>query len=446
MKWFFKVLRQYADFSGRARRKEFWMLVLFYVIFFILFTFIDIAAGLVPDSMLRAGIPYGVFTTIWFWAILIPYWAAAIRRLHDTGRSGWFMLITLIPLIGGIWLLVLLAEDGKQEENRYGADPKTSENKWDVNKNNSNVFIFASVALLIAQITNFLIFLQYHGASTFQDYLIMLSPSYGVLSSKDFIIFLLPVGLLLIGIFLRHNNGGSKNAVWCIILYAILCLLMDCFSFINSIDHLEQILSITYVSGYIASILVISGLLFAGIQILSRKSPAVAAVLLITGASLGIIVFLLNSIQYSLNNSAITFFFSKTFIIVNAAYIVFGCSLLRRKNSVEEQSIQQTSTPVNPPKQEPAVAAQRQNIVQAPSKSVTTYQSYIGSGVCDVCNRQLGNIKAYIVPNSVFYNSRAYRAYFKQSFPWTTDADIDRMKQQDRSAGSAVCENCIHMF
>jgi ankyrin repeat protein len=75
------------------------------------------------------------------------------------------------------------------------------------------------------------------------------------------------------------------------------------------------------------------------------------------------------------------------------------------------------------------------------------YQSYTGSGVCDVCNRSLSGVKAYVVPNNVFYNSPKWRAHFKKvSLVGATDADIERMRSIDKSQGSAICENCIHMF
>jgi uncharacterized membrane protein YhaH (DUF805 family)/phage shock protein PspC (stress-responsive transcriptional regulator) len=129
MKWYLKVLRQYADFSGRARRKEYWMFVLFNCIFAGLVTGIDTV--LMINGIAR----FPVCSLTYPMAMIMPSLAVVVRRLHDTGRSGWWVLITLIPLIGGIWLLVLILEDSQRGDNRYGANPKIlpqrrSEKAW----------------------------------------------------------------------------------------------------------------------------------------------------------------------------------------------------------------------------------------------------------------------------------------------------------------------------
>ena len=74
------------------------------------------------------------------------------------------------------------------------------------------------------------------------------------------------------------------------------------------------------------------------------------------------------------------------------------------------------------------------------------FPQYTGSGVCDVCNRPLSGVTAYIVPNNIFYRSKAWRAYFKRINPMITDVEIEQMRNMDNSQGSAVCENCIKMF
>ncbi|MCC5938222.1 MAG: DUF805 domain-containing protein [Lunatimonas sp.] len=121
MKWYLKVLRQYADFNGRARRKEYWMFVLFNIVFALVAMFFDNILGLTV-----AELPYGVFYFAYVLAVFIPGLAAAVRRLHDIGRSGWMILIGLIPIIGGIWLLVLMVTEGTSGENKYGSDPKAT--------------------------------------------------------------------------------------------------------------------------------------------------------------------------------------------------------------------------------------------------------------------------------------------------------------------------------
>ncbi|MFJ9814760.1 DUF805 domain-containing protein [Streptomyces sp. NPDC101151] len=112
MHWYVDVLKKYAVFSGRARRQEYWMFFLFNLIISIVLTVVDRAIG------------SNVLSLIYSLAVLLPGLGVAVRRLHDTGRSGWWMLIALIPLVGVIILIVFLATEGKAEENQYGANPK----------------------------------------------------------------------------------------------------------------------------------------------------------------------------------------------------------------------------------------------------------------------------------------------------------------------------------
>jgi len=130
MEWYLKVMRDnYANFSGRARRKEYWMFTLVYVIILIACTVLDNILGTV--FMMDAGpfvgeisMGYGWAYTICALAHFIPGLAVIVRRLHDVGKSGWFYLIVLIPFIGVIWLLVLYCTEGQKEDNKWGPDPK----------------------------------------------------------------------------------------------------------------------------------------------------------------------------------------------------------------------------------------------------------------------------------------------------------------------------------
>jgi uncharacterized membrane protein YhaH (DUF805 family) len=111
MNYFLNALQRYADFTGRARRKEYWMFVLFYIIFYVGAAIVDLVLGTY------------LITLFFSLGLLIPSIAIAARRLHDTGRSGWWQLIVLIPLIGAIVLLVFLVLDSSAE-NKYGPNPK----------------------------------------------------------------------------------------------------------------------------------------------------------------------------------------------------------------------------------------------------------------------------------------------------------------------------------
>lgn len=113
MEWYLKVLTNYVGFQGRARRKEYWMFVLFNIIISIVLGIIEAVIG-----------TNQVLSFIYSLAILLPSLAVAFRRLHDTGKSGWWLLIGLIPLIGSIILLVFFCTDSDANDNQYGPNPK----------------------------------------------------------------------------------------------------------------------------------------------------------------------------------------------------------------------------------------------------------------------------------------------------------------------------------
>ncbi len=123
MKWYLKVVKEnYANFQGRARRQEYWMFLLFNIIFLIVAMVLDNVFGLAFE-----GIGYGPLYVVYSLAVLVPGLAVAVRRLHDIGKSGWMILVGLIPLIGFIWLLVLYVTEGEKGDNQYGPDPKAGE-------------------------------------------------------------------------------------------------------------------------------------------------------------------------------------------------------------------------------------------------------------------------------------------------------------------------------
>jgi uncharacterized membrane protein YhaH (DUF805 family) len=107
MKWYLAVLKKYAEFKGRAGREEFWMFVL-----------ISFIASLILSFIRPLWLIYNL-------AVLVPSIAVCTRRLHDTGRSGWFQLLALIPLVGPIIVLVLAAQDSQPGDNQYGPNPKS---------------------------------------------------------------------------------------------------------------------------------------------------------------------------------------------------------------------------------------------------------------------------------------------------------------------------------
>jgi uncharacterized membrane protein YhaH (DUF805 family) len=115
MHWYLEVLKKYTLFTGRARRSEYWYFVLVSV-------GIAVVLGVV-DSVLRSLIGIGPLGMIYGLAVLVPSIAVAIRRLHDTDRSGWWVLLGLVPLVGLV-LIYFLAQDSMASTNRYGQNPK----------------------------------------------------------------------------------------------------------------------------------------------------------------------------------------------------------------------------------------------------------------------------------------------------------------------------------
>ena len=115
MHWYLEVLKKYTLFTGRARRSEYWYFVLGNLV-------LAVVLGIV-DGVLRKLIGVGPLGMIYGLAVLVPGIAVSIRRLHDTDRSGWWLLLGLVPLVGLV-LIVFLAQDSMASTNRYGQNPK----------------------------------------------------------------------------------------------------------------------------------------------------------------------------------------------------------------------------------------------------------------------------------------------------------------------------------
>jgi len=121
--YYLTVLKKYAVFSGRASRREYWMFILFNIVFLIVATIIDNVLG----TVIVRGSYYGWFYYSYSLIVLVPSLAVTVRRLHDTGKSGGMCFIALIPLVGYIVLLVLMATEGTPGMNKYGPNPKNRE-------------------------------------------------------------------------------------------------------------------------------------------------------------------------------------------------------------------------------------------------------------------------------------------------------------------------------
>ncbi len=122
MHWYITVLQKYTDFSGRARRMEYWMFTLINTIIYFVLMLIDSTLGFTAGSSM-----FGILTMLYALGVLIPGLAVTVRRLHDIGRSGWWIFISLVPVVGGIVLLVFMFMDSEPGSNAYGPSPKYAE-------------------------------------------------------------------------------------------------------------------------------------------------------------------------------------------------------------------------------------------------------------------------------------------------------------------------------
>ncbi|WP_088329397.1 DUF805 domain-containing protein [Lacimicrobium sp. SS2-24] len=120
MNWYLAALSKYAVFRGRARRMEYWFFILFNFLISLLMALVD---GLTGTFNADTGI--GLLGTLYGLAVLIPSIAVTVRRLHDSGRSGWWFLLVFIPVLGGLILLVMMLFDSQPGDNAYGPNPKS---------------------------------------------------------------------------------------------------------------------------------------------------------------------------------------------------------------------------------------------------------------------------------------------------------------------------------
>lgn len=122
MNWYMQVLRSYATFEGRARRKEYWMFALVNLIIFLV---LEAVSMMLLKSAPKASFAVTVILFVYSLLVLLPSIAVLVRRLHDTNRSGAWFWIALVPFVGAIVLLVFAVIDGTPTENDYGPSPKT---------------------------------------------------------------------------------------------------------------------------------------------------------------------------------------------------------------------------------------------------------------------------------------------------------------------------------
>lgn len=142
MKWYLNAIRKYSDFNGRASRREYWLFGLFNLFFALFALYLDYAFKFNFDQ-----IAYGPIYLFYALFTLVPGLALIVRRLHDIGKSGSFMFIAFIPIVGAVWLVILLLTKGDDEENNYGQNPKmVTPGNYAYNANDAELLLFLCVA------------------------------------------------------------------------------------------------------------------------------------------------------------------------------------------------------------------------------------------------------------------------------------------------------------
>lgn len=223
MKWFIKAFRQYADFSGRASRQEFWMFVLFNLLFAMAWALVaGLLTGLLGDSFnqeSRLMFMYKLIA-IYYAVTTVPAMAVGVRRLHDTGRSGWWMLIGLVPLVGSIWLIVLMCSDDNPGDNRYGSPPDgTTGNvpKYDLRQKALmwlTAFAVFSIYMCLLNLVDVFSNRWYTGTDQLNMLLTLLGN------------FLVSVSFIIMGIaFLQKRDYSRTVGGWIIAAYVLLLIL-----------------------------------------------------------------------------------------------------------------------------------------------------------------------------------------------------------------------------
>ncbi|MDR2037646.1 MAG: DUF805 domain-containing protein [Bacteroidales bacterium] len=234
IQWFFKALRHYADFSGRARRREYWWFVLFNFISAFLWSFLLMLVFALTG---RGDVEYAsnIVALSFYLVFLLPAMAVAVRRLHDLGKSGWMLLVMFIPLVGGIWLLVLMLTEGQQGANKYGPDPKTSSDPFSeaVKVKSAGVaFIVAASLAIVTSIIQFFAINSLYGSF----------PFWGIVNFIVLVITLLAGIFLLNGKTMNVMHEKTRYAFFLFLAAVSISLIISVISlknYLSNVDHIQ---------------------------------------------------------------------------------------------------------------------------------------------------------------------------------------------------------------
>jgi len=319
MKWFVKALNQYADFKGRAGREEFWMFVLFN--FFVTFAITGIGIGI---SIWTGKTGVVALPLIYMMAVLIPSWAAVFRRLHDTGRSAWFLLACLIPVVGWIWLLVVLTYKGIKEDNLYGKNPaETPSSHYYRRRSAAVALILSSVFWLFSLLALFFISSDWN--------------------ERQLLTILLPFGLLITSAMFFFNRVFSTGLASALIISSSVWLFRDVLVIREIYSHLFEHYNILLLISQFSFFVPVS-LFLTGIYILIKKADRTfPACLLFAGAISWILSFIFDIVNIDLLLNDISVFLSlliTTMVItVPVSLLVFARTLLSKEKVFKSEPV-----------------------------------------------------------------------------------------------------------
>jgi uncharacterized membrane protein YhaH (DUF805 family) len=336
MNWYLKVFRQYADFGGRARRKEFWYFVLFNFIAAIVVGIIDALAGWDMTAKSSAGFAsYGPCYQTYLVAALLPALALAVRRLHDLGKSGWWLFIGLIPLVGGIWLIVLYCQEGESRKNRYGADPKSAKPYFSERRRDKSMAI-AFIGGAVVALTGSMVDWIQHDVFTYAPFQFWLIPSLMIVLKLLFGVFYLPVDDS------RETEKRWNIAFVLLAISALIPVIQDILGLIGTGGN-RDVPGLILANNFVWLLMNLALLALTVLLLLKseRKNIAPVAVSTIVLIIVGVVITLLRTfvLDYPISPSG---------IVLDIAYILLAVHCLQGKAAEEESAEEEDESLISP--------------------------------------------------------------------------------------------------
>ena len=309
-----------------------------FVLYYLIASFAMMAAG-IGIILLTGKTGAALLPCLFMFTLLIPACAVTVRRLHDIGRSAWFLLVSLIPVIGEILLLVVLLSKGIPDTNHYGKKPETT-----THNNNYYRIRSASVTLIISSVFWLL------------SLAIFIFISNSVVTNQMLLSLLLPVGLITVGITLFSKRTFSSDIAWSLIVFSLVWLLIAFFTIQDSLAGLLSKFDVPLLIQQF-EILVPVALLISGIYILMKKSDrTVPSCILFAGSCVWLLSIIIKVIQIPDIQRYIPDLASIMLeIVVPVSFMVLARTMLSKnlyakksKNGMEEQVVSEKSNAMQP--------------------------------------------------------------------------------------------------